>query len=81
MFVTAGLFGLADSAVAVLAYTVLGRTCNAPSAAARAGAVRQLIYSVGFLVGFGLGPALPAQTQLLIIATLGLTAWVALATE
>ena len=73
--VAAASFGLSDSAIAVLAYTDLSRRFRTRASSARAGAARQLFYSLGFLVGFGVGPYVPAVWQLCSLAFLLLLAW------
>ena len=71
----ATLFGLADSAIAVLAYCALALAAagggggddgsTSPEAAsAQAGGCRQFLYSCGFLVGFVLGPHVSGGWQL-----------------
>ena len=68
------------SAIAVLAHDSLAAACAARhghSAAgftradsARAGGCRQLLYSVGFLLGFATGPSVPGSWQLGVLAAL-----------
>ena len=82
----ATLFGLADSAIAVLAYCALARAAadgggcgggeggggsrRAEAASAQAGGCRQLLYSCGFLSGFVLGPHVSGGWQLVAMAGL-----------
>ena len=77
----ATLFGLADSAIAVLAYCALARAAadgggggggsrRAGAASAQAGGCRQLLYSCGFLSGFVLGPHVSGGWQLVAMAGL-----------
>ena len=82
----ATLFGLADSAIAVLAYCALARAAadggdcggggggggsrRAGAASAQAGGCRQLLYSCGFLSGFVLGPHVSGGWQLVAMAAL-----------
>ena len=77
----ATLFGLADSAIAVLAYCALARAAagggggddgsTSPEAAsAQAGGCRQFLYSCGFLVGFVLGPHVSGGWQLVAMTGL-----------
>ena len=73
--VAAFLFGLSDSAIAVLAYTDLGRAFRGRAASARAGALRQVMYSLGFLVGFGVGPYVQPAWQLVALALALGVAW------
>ena len=71
------LFGLSDSAVIVLAYAALADACGGAAGvadSARAGGCRQLLYSVGFLLGFALGPYVPGAWQLAALAALLLVA-------
>lgn len=72
-------FGFADSAVAVLAYSALGELFNQRRSSARAGAARQLVYAVGLLLGFLVGPRVPPAAQLAALALLTALAWAALA--
>ena len=72
------LFGLSDSAIVVLAYAALADACGGAGAgagagvadSARAGGCRQLLYSVGFLLGFALGPYVTGAWQLAALGAL-----------
>ena len=75
------LFGVSDSAIAVLAYTDLGRAFRGRAASARAGALRQVMYSLGFLVGFGVGPYVQPAWQLAALALALGAAWAVRARE
>jgi hypothetical protein len=74
----AAAFGASDSAIAVLAYAQLGRRFRDKSGSARAGACRQVFYSIGFLIGFGVGPYVPGVAQLLVLLMLLCVAWAVL---
>ena len=68
-------FGSSDSAIAVLAYTDLGRTFRGAATSARAGGARQLLYSLGFLYGFSVGPYVPPLVQLAFLGVLLVVSW------
>ena len=73
--IAAVAFGGSDSAIAVLAYARLGRRFSDERGSARAGAARQVFYSLGFLAGFAVGPYVAGAVQLAILSALLLVAW------
>ena len=76
----ATLFGLSDSAVAVLAYAELARSDLGPGtgSSARAGAARILFTSFGLCASFALGPYVPGMIQLVVFMLLLLCAFATL---